>query len=996
MVKQSPGLFRAASHRVWLLILLCAGVSACAQYRYDVWTADSGLPQNIVRSIYQSQDGFLWVATFDGLVRFDGVHFTVYNKSNTPGIESNRFGALYGAPNGDLWLNSEGGALTRYHNGVFQTFGPEQGIPAKTVRSLTGDETGHLWILNADTIEQWNEAQGRFVDVTPSGLKIRFEPLRWENAGFWGWDKNGLHCFLHGHFVTYPLPSWLPGQSIWNAGSDERGTIWLETIDGRHISIAPDGTFSRPAGPRDVVTYSYVDRHGHPWTIRILLRLHRTLDCPGSGQVTTIDFNSLFEDREQNLWLGSEGQGLYLLQRQFITMYSTQQGLTDHNIYPIFQDRAGAIWIGAWGSGPGLVRFYQGKFTTYPISNNFRAQLVTAICEDRDGRLWVATHAGQFVYRKGQFSKPTDPPLPERSVVQAIYQDRKGTLWFGTSRGLMPYADGVAKLYTKADGLAVDDVRVIAESASGALWIGGYGGLTRLQNGKFTHWTEQDGLPSNNVRAIYEDSDGVIWIGTYDGGLGRFKDGRMTRYSVREGLFNNGVFQILEDSRGNLWMSSNRGIYRASKQELNEFAAGKRSAITSVAYGKADGMLNVECNGGISPAGIRTRDGDLWFPTQDGIAVVNPNAVSYNPQPPPVVIESLLVDRKAVPMTGLPRVPPHAENIEVQYTAPSFVKPQQIQFKYRMEGLDSDWVDAGERRIAYYTHVPPGKYVFHVIARNSDGVWNNEGKTLAVTVLAPFYETWWFETLALLAVGTLIMVAWNYRVSQLEQAQAVQQAFSRQLIASQEAERKRIAAEMHDSLGQRLVVIKNLALFLLRSQKEGTADRTDPQTITEISDEASSAIQETRDISYNLRPFHLDRLGLTKAIEAMVRKSGAASGVRFSSELDNIDDLFPEDLRINFYRIVQESLGNIMKHAQATEVRVVVKRSESSVMLTIEDNGRGFAPEARSAQPAHSGFGLTGMAERARLLGGEFHVRSAQGRGTMVTVEIPLKRGGRG
>jgi signal transduction histidine kinase len=245
-------------------------------------------------------------------------------------------------------------------------------------------------------------------------------------------------------------------------------------------------------------------------------------------------------------------------------------------------------------------------------------------------------------------------------------------------------------------------------------------------------------------------------------------------------------------------------------------------------------------------------------------------------------------------------------------------------------------------------------------------------------------------------LGALVAMAWKYRVSQLEQVQAAQQAFSRQLIASQEAERKRIAAEMHDSLGQRLVVIKNLALILLRPKKTGPVDDSDAQTLTEISDEASSAISETREISYNLRPFQLDRLGLTKAIEAMVRTTGIASGIRFTSELDNIDDVFPEDLRINFYRIVQESLGNIMKHAQATEVNVRVKRRIENVILTIEDNGRGFTPGERSPLSSHSGFGLTGMGERARLLGGELKVRSTPGKGTTVMFEIPLRQKQRG
>jgi signal transduction histidine kinase len=437
-------------------------------------------------------------------------------------------------------------------------------------------------------------------------------------------------------------------------------------------------------------------------------------------------------------------------------------------------------------------------------------------------------------------------------------------------------------------------------------------------------------------------------------------------------------------------------VYRVSKHDLNAFAAGDLKKVASTAYGKIDGMLDIECNGGVDPSGIKTRDGKLLFPTRDGVVIIDPESVVHDSVPPLVMIESSLVDNVTTPVNAPLRIPPGRPNVEINYTAPNFINTAQTHFKYRLEGLDTDWVDAGGRRIAYYSHLPPGEYVFHVIAGNGDGVWNQEGKTLAITVLTPFYQTHWFQILLLLTLGALVAMAWRYRVSQLERAQAVQQAFSRQLIASQEAERKRIAAEMHDSLGQRLVVIKNLALILLRPKKSAPTGDDDAQTLAEISDEASSAIAETREISYNLRPFQLDRLGLTKAIEAMVRTTRIASGIHFTSELDNIDDVFPEDLRINFYRIVQESLGNIMKHAQATEVNVRVKRRIENVILTIEDNGRGFTPDERSPLSSQSGFGLTGMAERAKLLGGELKIRSTPGKGTTVMFEIPLRQTQRG
>jgi signal transduction histidine kinase len=615
---------------------------------------------------------------------------------------------------------------------------------------------------------------------------------------------------------------------------------------------------------------------------------------------------------------------------------------------------------------------------------------VSALGGDRDGNLWIATHGGLGIFRDGQFHKPA-VLLPEQAVAQAIMQDKGGTMWIGTTNGLVTYRDGPSRTLTVQDGLAGNDVKVIIQGSSGDLWIGGYGGLTRIHDGQLTHWSERDGLPSDNIRAIYEDRDGLIWIGSYDGGLGRFKNGKFTRYTERDGLFNNGVFQILEDDRDNFWMSSNRGIYRVSKQDLDEFAEGKRTQITSVAYGKADGMLNVECNGGMWPAGIKASDGKLWFPTQDGVAIVDPKSVRINPQPPPVVIEAAFIDRVPTTIQDSLKIPPGKENLEIEYTALSFIHSDQIRFRYKLEGLDSNWIDAGSRRTAYYSHLPPGTYQFHVIADNSDGVWNNEGQKLAITVQAPFYRTAWFVTLEALAAAALILLAVRYRVSQLQRAQAMQKAFSQQLIASQESERQRIASELHDSLGQRLVVINNLALFAIRSQGKGAAAGDEPGALEEISAEAALAMQETREISYNLRPFQLDRLGLTKAVEGMVRTVASASGIGITSKMDNIDEAFPEDLRINFYRIVQESLNNIMKHAHATEAEVRVKRTDGRIILSIRDNGLGFNPAARPSKGGKSGFGLTGMAERAHLLGGDYRVRSAPGQGTVTTVEFPIE-----
>jgi signal transduction histidine kinase/ligand-binding sensor domain-containing protein len=986
-----PTLFSPLFRLALLLIMLSSGLVARAQYGIDHWTVEDGLPQGIIRGIAQTPDGYLWITTLDGLVRFDGVRFTIFAKGDTPGLISNRFREMYPGRDGDLWLTNEIGGVTRYHDGAFLSYGAERGIPASVVNALTVNEAGDAWILSDNRILHWDQEIGKFVDITAPQTKVNYALLLWDIPGFWGREGAKIHCFANGRFVDYPLPPWLEHESLWGAAVDQHGALWLETSGGKQTRIDRDGT-SHALKDSDHPSMSFVDTHRQSWNMRVGDHLSRNLDFLSSGKSVTIPVTRWYEDRQGNLWFGTEGDGLYHLQKQSIQVYSQEQGLADRDDYAIYQDHAGAVWIGAWHVG--LSRLAAGKFTNYSRADGLPGRNVTAILEDRDHRLWIGSYGGLSIFDRGRFHKVTQPSLADGVIVQAICQDREGTLWFGTNNGLARYKDGVTTLFSAKQGLASEDVHVIIEDSSGDLWIGGYGGLTRLHHGLFTRWTEQDGLPSNTIWSIYEDSDRVLWIGTYDGGLARFKDGRFTRYTAKDGLFSNGVFQTLEDRRSNLWISCNRGIYRVSKRELNEFAAGKRTTISSVAYGKIDGMLNVECNGGVWPAGTRTRDGKLWFPTLDGAAVIDPESIVSDSQPPPVIIESALLDRVPIPVTAPLRIRPGQENLEIQYTAPAFIKPAQINFKYQLAGQESQWVDAGSRRTAYYSHLPAGNYTFRVIAATSDGIWNLKGATLAVVVLAPFYETWWFASLLLVLAAAGTAVGWNYRVAQLKRASAAQQAFSQQLIASQENERRRIAAELHDSLGQRLVVINNLALFALRSKGKGSQDggegqMVDATAVEEISAETKLAIQETREISYNLRPFQLDRLGLNKAIEAMIRTVAKSAGINISTKLDDIDDLFPEELRINFYRIVQEGLNNIVKHSGASQVNVSIQRTSERMVLTIQDDGRGFAAGGRPAQAGQNGFGLTGMAERANLLGGQLQVQSESGRGTVMTVAIP-------
>jgi ligand-binding sensor domain-containing protein len=647
----------------------------------------------------------------------------------------------------------------------------------------------------------------------------------YEDSGgsLWAGTYTGLFRIVGGKILRDDLAGDLAWAPIACISEDARGTLWVSTMAGGLFQL-PDNKASAAEVTGSTPT---------------------PIDFNPAGAPAGNRADVIFSDREGTIWLGTSNYGLLRASKQVVRVYSKRDGLSSDNVYPVFEDRQGAVWIGSW---PGrLVRFKEGKFTY-----SGEPTLPTAIAEDRDGALWLGKNVGLERFNSGKWTdEETILGMPTRSYeVDAIHQDRQGTMWFGTSEGLVSYQDGARKFYTTSDGLAGKAIKVILEDRQGALWFGTYGGLSRLTDGKFTSYTKSDGLASDHVRSLYEDGEGVIWVGTYDGGLSRIKDGRITTYTTNEGLFNNGVFQILDDQRGNFWMSSNLGIYRVTRQELNDFADGKIHKVTCISYGKRDGMLTAECNGGTAPSGVRTRDGRLWVSDADRRCSHQPADVPLNSLPPPVLIEGLVVDGMPAGRGSQVRILPGQEAFEVHYTGISFINPEYVRFRFRMEGLDKDWVEAGTRRAAFYSHLPPGSYRFRVVAANASGAWNLEGASLEVIVEPPFWRTWWFSMMVVAVLAAIAIGFYRRRVTILKRAHAAQEAFSRRLIESQENERKRIAAELHDSLGQSLSIIMNRATLALNKPEDR---RRVLDQVGEIASAASEAIKEVREVAYTLR-----------------------------------------------------------------------------------------------------------------------------------------------
>ena len=986
-------LTNVAAHCVWGQSSLAMG--APTRYLRDVWTTERGLPQNSVTSLLQSRDGYLWVGTFGGLARFDGLKFTSFDTGNSPGLRSNRIISLFEDHAGVLWIGTEQGGLSRYERGTFTTYTTNDGLPGNHINAIAEDGTGAIWIATSNGVAQL--ANGRFTSYTTrDGLvdnKVLLLSAGRDNS-MWLVSVKGLTRWHGGSFSSFIAPEKLDFSVARSVAEAPDGSVWV--AGQRIFARLRDGAYTFFSRQEHHPDYGHASIFKAPsGELRFLmpsplpdLASHKVITDPSLAGWAGA--KAIVEDREGNLWVGSSDDGLFRYKPAQVIAYTSEDGLADDNFLVVAGDRAGELWA----ANQNLFQFRNGHFTKFtdfritPAMTGFWSFL-----RDREGTIWTGSYGGLHRFKDGRWSLDfiNNNNNLTGFPVAAIYEDREGRLWIGTGSdselgGLHLLKDGVFIPFRATEGLTLTDVRIITEDRQGALWVGGASGMSRYKDGRFTNYTTEQGLSNNYVRDIYEDADGIFWIGTYGGGLNRFKDGRLTHITTKDGLFDNIVSRILEDDNGNLWMSCNRGIYRASRRDLNDLADGRIKTITSISYGVTDGMKSNETNGGGQPAGWKDREGRLWFPTIKGVVMIDPNKL--NTLPPPVVVEQVLLDKTPVESHQTVTMRPGQSDLEIHYAGLSLTAPEKVRFKYKLEGYDRDWVDAKDRRVAYYTQVAPGAYTFRVMAANNDGVWSTQDSTIQLTVIPPFWRTWWFVSFILLGLIVSAVFAYKRRISKLKRANAAQQAFSRQLIESQESERKRIAAELHDSLGQQLLVIKNRALLALHtaeSHQEAVGE------LNEISDATSLALDEVREIAYNLRPFQIDQLGLTKALESMLKKVAHASGIEFSIKMDSIDGLYSKEAEINIYRIVQESANNIVRHSEATKADVEIKRDARGVTLRVNDNGQGFSHDSTNGLRHGAGLGIAGISERARILGGKHEVHSAPGGGTTIIIKLGVK-----
>lgn len=1036
-------------------LLLAGGVAEAldpstplSQYGLDAW--QDGLPQNSVHSILQTREGYLWFGTYEGLVRFNGVSFVVYDTRNTPALKSNSAWALFEDRLGTLWVGTLGGGVVRFRGGVAARYADREGLPSDYAWALAEDAAGTLWA---------------------------------------GTDR-GLARFDGTSFRAVALPPPFERPSIRSLAAGSSGGLWIGTTsDGL---LRWDGTTVRRIHPREGrapgAVYDLAPSEGGVSAAFYDVGL---VEAAESGEVRVLGRKdglpsellwSLYRDRNGALWVGSDGGSLARIFRGRVETFGTADGLAHPFVRSIAEDREGSVWIGTNG---GLNRLRDRKVLVYGEREGLPDENVRSMARTTDGTLWVGTDSDGIAALRGErFVVPREAAALRGVAVRSVVAGPGNVLWIGTNgAGLVRLAGGTLTRYTKKDGLPSDIVYAVALDAGGNVWAGTYGGgVARFDGTRFTVLDRAHGLPRDIIRCLLPSRDGALWIGTDAGGLARLKDGVLSVLDTRHGLANDvvyslhedaegllwigtagglsvlrrdgslrslgpadglpdeKVFQLLEGGSGDFWMSSNRGIFRVARADLVDRVEGRRGPFQALSLGRADGLPSAQCNGASWPAGLRDPDGRLWFPTLRGLVGVDPARLRTNTTVPPVVIHRVLVDGRPVAGASPVELPPRSGKLEIHFDGLSFQAPEKVRFRYRLEGFEASWVDAGTRRSAFYTSLPPGDFVFRVVAANNDGVWNETGARFAFRLKPGLHQRLGFRlgavALVLLAVGTgyglrmrgvrarqtdlqrLVDERTRSLVAEIQRAEELRRQSDAALREAAEANRakSRFLANMSHELRTPLNAILGYAEILAEEPEVAASPRAleDVGKIRAAGGHLLQLIGDLLDLSkieagrmeVVAEPFAV--ADVVDEVARTVRQLVEANRNRLVVTVDpGAGGMTSDAFRLK--QVLFNLLSNAGKFTQEGTVELEVRRERRRdadfLVFRVTDTGIGmsgpqlekvFTPFVQGDASLTRRFGGTGLGlalsqHLARVMGGGISVKSAEGEGSTFVVELPAE-----
>jgi ligand-binding sensor domain-containing protein/signal transduction histidine kinase len=954
---------------------------ALTQYIHRIWQVTQGLPQAAIYSIWQTHDGYLWLGTQTGLVRFDGVRFTSFDSPSVPGLKNAWVGNLFEDRQNNLWIGSIDAGLFRLHDGIVKRFSSAEGLPSDSVHCLVPARNGDLWVctsqgmarISGDKAVAYGTAQG-----LPAGAI--FAATEAPDGTLWVAGTHPRLGYWNGQtFRSQPLTCLPEYGSVRTLLSADDGTVWVGTTNGLiRLKASQQHLLTVKDGLADNSIFSLAESSdGSLW-----VGTKNGFNRMRNGEMESFRTNqglsqstvfALHEDREGDLWVGTK-HGLNQFMDGRAVPFTASEGLPSNETGPVLQDHHGIVWVGTLDAGLG--RFDGHRFSVVTTEEGLLSDSIYALAEDANGDIWVGTGGGLNRLRDGGVAETFTPAggLPGGRV-QCLFRDHQGKLWIGTSGGLAAIEGG--RLVHPAAKMAGLSVLAIGEDSGGQLFVAADGGLRVLENGQLREFTP-DGTPLRDVDALYQDPERSLWMGTLGNGLLLWKDGKLFRYTVKDGLFDDEVYGIARDGQDRLWMACSKGIFGVSRSDLLRFAAGQIPSFQSTPYSPTDVLRTIECKAGVQPAAWTMQDGSLWFSTIRGLLVIDPKSLLRKLQPPDVVIEEVTVNGQSERPADVNQLAPDQKNIEFRYTGLSYRQPSRITFRHKLEGFDKDWINADTRREAYYANLPPSKYRFRVTACNVDGTCNDAGSTVAFEIAPHYYQRAWFWPLVALALGLAAWLVYQVRI------RALKQHF--QIILT---ERNRIARELHDTLIQGFSGV-TMQMQALAARWPGSEDR---KVLEEIVQDAGASLREARRSVAGLRSSSGTKSGLSSAIAQAARQITETGDIRLRLELDEGPSNLGAEAEYNLLRIAQEAVTNSVKHSGAHTIEVALQSEADAVRLLVRDDGSGL-PDGNGLHSAPGHYGLTGMRERATQIGARLQVESAPGEGTTVRVVLPAHKAG--